>query len=113
RYAGRNAVEARAVLADAQLLVSLATVNRLPRAVGKRRVFVDIDPGVTQIQAQHDAGLRELLDEFDVHFTIGERIGQPGCAVPGGAWSWQPTRQPIACELWEPLAVVAGAPLTT
>src|SRR5215475_7372339 len=30
RYLGRNTADARAVLADAQLLVSLATVNRLP-----------------------------------------------------------------------------------
>lgn len=113
RYAGRSAADARAVLADARLLLSLATVNRLPRAVGRRRVFVDIDPGVTQIEAQHDAGLRELLDEYDVHFTIGERIGQPGCAVPAGPWNWMPTRQPIACERWEPFGEVAGAPLTT
>src|SRR4030095_13179345 len=113
RYVGCSRDAARAALADAQLLVSLATVNRLPRHVGQRRVFIDIDPGVTQIEAQHDAGLRQLLDEYDVHFTIGERIGQPGCAVPAGPWTWMPTRQPIACELWEPLGEIAGAPLTT
>src|SRR4029450_7951193 len=97
---------------DAQLLVSLATVNRLPRNVGKRRGFIDIDPGVTQIEAQHDAGLRQLLDEYDVHFTIGENIGQPGCAIPTGAWTWHATRQPIALELWQPLAAVPRAPVT-
>jgi hypothetical protein len=113
RYLGRSADEARGVLASARLLLGLATVNRLPRAVGKRRVFVDIDPGVTQIQAQREAGLRELLGEYDVHFTIGENIGRPGCRVPTGEWTWNPTRQPIACELWPPLAVAAGAPLTT
>lgn len=113
RYAGRDAQTARAVLADAALLVSLAAVNRLPRGVGKRRAFVDIDPGVTQIQAQHDAGLRELLDEYDAHFSIGENIGRPGCAIPTGAWHWHATRQPIALEMWQPLAAVADAPLTT
>ena len=70
------------------LLVGLATVNRLPRTIGKRRVFVDLDPGVTQIEAQHDPGLRALLDEYDVHFTIGENIGRAGCAVPTGPWTW-------------------------
>ncbi|MFO5206818.1 hypothetical protein RCK54_24690, partial [Salmonella enterica subsp. enterica serovar 1,4,[5],12:i:-] len=78
-----------------------------------RRVFVDIDPGVTQIEAQHDPGLRQLLDEYDVHFTIGENIGWPGCAIPTGAWTWHATRQPIALEVWEPLAAVPKAPLTT
>ncbi len=113
RYAGRDAEETRAVLAAAKLVVSLAAVTRLQRGIGKRRAFVDIDPGVTQIQAQHDAGLRALLDEYDVHFTIGENIGRSGCAVPSGAWTWHPTRQPIALELWEPRGAVAGAPLTT
>ena len=113
RYAGRERDEARAVLADAALLVGLAAVNRLPNNVGKRRVFVDLDPGVTQIQAQHDAGLRGVLDDFDVHFTIGENIGQAGCAVPAGPWTWQPTRQPIALELWEPAAPKPDAALTT
>ena len=113
RYAGRDAAETRAVLAAATLVLSLAAVNRLPRGVGKRRAFVDIDPGITQIQAQHDAGLRELLDEYDVHFTIGENVGRVGCAVPTGTWTWHPTRQPIALELWEPRPAVAGAPFTT
>jgi hypothetical protein len=112
-YVGRSAAEARDVLGAARLLVGLSTVNRLPRQVGRRRVFVDIDPGVTQIQAERDAAVRELLGEYDVHFTIGENIGRPGCAVPSGAWTWNPTRQPIACELWQPLGVETDAPLTT
>ena len=113
RYAGCARDQARALLADARLLVGLATVNRLPRSVGRRRAFIDIDPGVTQIQAERDAALREQLDEYDVHFTIGENIGRPGCAVPAGRWHWEPTRQPVALDLWQPLAATAGAPFTT
>lgn len=113
RYAGRSPQAARAVLQEAKLLIGLAAVNRLPRGVGKRRAFVDIDPGVTQIQAERDRMLRELLDEYDVHFTIGENIGRPGCAVPTGGRTWHPTRQPIALELWEPAARPPDAALTT
>jgi hypothetical protein len=113
RYAGRDADTARGVLATARLLVGLAAVNRLPRAVGRRRVFVDLDPGVTQIEAQHRSELVQLLDEYDVHFSIGENIGRPECAVPAGHWRWLATRQPIALEFWEPLVAAADAPLTT
>lgn len=113
RYAGCGAEAARAALHDAKLLVSLAAVNRLPRTVGKRRAFVDIDPGVTQIQAEHDPALRELLDEYDAHFTIGENIGRADCAVPTGGRTWHATRQPIALELWEPAAGSPDAALTT
>lgn len=113
RYSGLGGDAARGVLADCKLLVGLATVNRLPRAVGRRRVFVDLDPGVTQIQTVQDAPLGALLDEYDVHFTIGENIGRPECQVPTGRWTWHPTRQPIDLALWTPRPPVAAAPFTT
>lgn len=113
RYAGCGKAETREVLNDARLLISLAAVNRIPHSVGARRVFVDIDPGVTQIEAERSAGLRALLDEYDTHFTIGENIGRPDCAVPSGGRTWRPTRQPIALDLWEPLDPVPEAPFTT
>jgi hypothetical protein len=112
-FAGRGRDETQAALADAKLLISLAAVNRMPRSVGARRVFVDIDPGVTQIEAERYAGLRSLLDGYDAHFTIGENIGRPACAVPTGGRTWHPTRQPIALELWQPQDAVADAPFTT
>lgn len=113
RFFGCERPEAREVLGSAKLLISLAAVNRLPRNIGRRRVFVDIDPGVTQIEAQHDAGLRELLDQYDAHFTIGENIGQPSCAVPTGAWTWHATRQPIVLPHWEAPPARPDAALTT
>lgn len=113
RYTGCRADDARAALHEARLLVSLAAVNRLPRSVGRRRAFVDIDPGVTQIQAERDRTLRELLDDYDAHFTIGENIGRPGCSVPTGGRTWHPTRQPIALELWDPVPSSPDARLTT
>lgn len=113
RHFGVGREGMRAALDDARLLVALATVNRLPGRIGRRRVFVDLDPGVTQIQAGHDPALAELLDEYQVHFTIGENIGRPGCAVPTGRWRWQPTRQPIDVALWTPQPPQPDAPFTT
>jgi hypothetical protein len=113
RYTGCGAEQTRAALADAKLLIGLAAVNRLPRAVGRRRAFVDLDPAVTQIQAERDARLRGLLAEYDVHFSIGENIGSAGSAVPTAGFTWQPTRQPIALPLWQPLPPRPDAPLTT
>ena len=110
---GRGAEEARQVQADTRLLVGLAAVNRLPRRLGKRRLFIDLDPGVTQIEAERDTGLRALLGDYDVHATIGENIGQPACAIPAARFNWLPTRQPIGLDLWPPTARRAGAALTT
>lgn len=113
RWSGHTRGEAAAILRDARLLVTLAPVNRLPREVGRTRAFVDIDPGFTQIQEQSDPGLREFLAEHDVHFTLGENIGTPGCAVPCGEFTWHPTRPPVAPELWHPRPGDGAAAFTT
>jgi len=110
---GRGAAETRQMLDEARLLIGLASVNRLPRLSGKRRIFIDLDPGVTQIEAERDTGLRLLLGDYDAHATIGENIGQPGCAIPAERFHWLPTRQPIALDFWEPAARHADAALTT
>ncbi|HEY0301597.1 MAG TPA: hypothetical protein VGC36_09705 [Rhizomicrobium sp.] len=103
----------RAALDEARLLISLAAVNRLPRWIGRRRLFIDLDPGVTQIEAERDRGLQLLLGDYEAHATIGENIGQPDCAIPASRWQWLPTRQPIALAQWQPTALPADAAFTT
>jgi hypothetical protein len=65
----------------------------------RRRVMVDIDPGFTQYwHATGDPGAR--VDGHDVHFTIGENIGTPGCPIPTGGVRWLPVRQPVVLADW-------------
>lgn len=65
----------------------------------RRRVFVDLDPGYTQLW--HAAGLAEdRLRDHDVYFTVGESIGTPRCDVPCGGIEWRPIRQPVVLEEW-------------
>lgn len=112
-YYGRSQADSEAILGNARVLISLAAVNRLPRSVGRRRLFVDIDPGVTQTQAESDATMRAILLEHDAHFTVGENIGRPACAIPLAGFTWHPTRPPVATALWEPLPVAPDAAFTT
>ena len=75
---GADAGRIATLLTDADLLIDIAGVNRVTadRRGGRPSVFVDIDPGYTQIRAaQGDAELRRLLDEHAHLFTIGENIG--------------------------------------
>ena len=114
RHHGRSKADTAAVLHDARLVITLAPVNRLRRAPGQRKAFIDIDPGFTQIRvAEGDRALCELLDEHDVHFTIGENIGTSRCPIPSGRFVWHPTRQPVATSLWSPLPADATAAFTT
>jgi hypothetical protein len=97
--AGRHAT----LLAEADLLINVAGVNRVTaeRRGGRPSVYVDIDPGYTQIRAaQGDAELRAVLDEHAHLFTIGENIGTTRSPLPTGGYRWHATRCPVAVEQW-------------
>jgi hypothetical protein len=97
---GPGADELQAIAADSTL-VNISGHLVLPSLFGafRRRVMVDIDPGFTQFwHAQGLAGAR--VDGHDVHFTIGERIGSPGCPIPTSGVDWRPVRQPVVLDDW-------------
>jgi hypothetical protein len=114
RHYGLSRRDTRTLLHEARAVITLAPVNRLTRHARQTKVFIDIDPAFTQIRAAAgDPALTELLTEHDIHFTIGENIGTPGCVIPTAPFTWRPTRQPIAVDLWSPLPPNARAAFTT
>jgi hypothetical protein len=109
---GPGAGRAANLLRECDLLINVAGINRIPpeRRGGHPAIFVDIDPAFTQVKAaQGDTLLRAILDEHDVHTTVGENIGTPRSPVPTGGYTWHATRPPVAVECWSD----AGAPGTT
>lgn len=65
----------------------------------RRRVLIDIDPGFTQFW--HEEGLAGAnVAGHDLHFTIGELIGTPGCPVPTCGIDWLHVRQPVVLADW-------------
>ncbi len=112
-YGAQN-VDRQDLLNRARVVITLAPVTRLPRRGKQSKVFIDLDPGFTQIRADRgDAAILELLNEHDVHFTFGENIGHPQCSVPSAGLRWLPTRQPVVLDFWEPGASAADAAFTT
>jgi len=112
---GPAAGRAAALLREADLLVNLAGVNRIPpeRRGGKPAIYVDIDPGFTQIRAAAgDPVLRAVLDEHERLFTIGENIGTPRSPLPTAGYAWHPTRSPVVLAHWQD-APGPGAAYTT
>jgi hypothetical protein len=81
---------------DADLLVNIS--GHLNIAGLKRRfrckAYIDLDPGYTQLwHAQGSDAAR--LDDHDLYFTVGQRIGTPSCTLPTAGIPWMPIRQPI------------------
>jgi hypothetical protein len=75
----------------------------------RRRAFIDVDPGFTQISiANGDAGLTAGIGACERRFTYAQRFGLAGCEVPPNGGPWIPTRPPVFLDEWP----VASQPAT-
>jgi len=104
--------------ADAFLNVTASQELREEHLACPRRIYVETDPFAVQIKvAQGDEPTLAALAAHDIHFSFGENLGAPDCTVPVERFSWLPTRQPVALELWEnpfpPSAASAFSTITT
>lgn len=86
---------------NSELLVNLS--GHLPAGplfdAVRRRAYVDLDPGYTQIW--HDQGAAHLrIAEHDVHFTVGLNVGRSDCPVPTGGVQWIPVLPPVLLDAW-------------
>ena len=103
-----------AYAADAEALINISghlTFEPVLERV-RRRVYVDIDPGFTQIW--HSQGMKCLgLDLHDLHFTIGENIGTPGCRIPTCGIVWRKTCPPVLLKEWAAVDAPAFDRFTT
>jgi hypothetical protein len=101
---GPGASRIDALLRDSDLLVSFAPVNRIPieSFQGRPSIFIDADPIYLQLKlANGDKALAGFIDAHKLHFTFGENIGKTNSILPTGGYTWHPTRQPVAMEIWQ------------
>ena len=111
---GKTYDEVLRAVADADLLINVSGVLRDPAVLERatRRVYLDLDPGFTQLwqEAQHiDMG----FDDHTDFVTIGLAIGQPGCPVPTCGRHWITTVQPVVLEHWPVAPARPDGPWTT
>jgi hypothetical protein len=91
--------ELRELVADVDVLLNLGgpLPAQSPLLQIPRRVYVDLDPGFTQIWAhQTDMGFRD----HDFFFTVGQNVGRPGFGIPALGIDWAPTLPPVVLDLW-------------
>jgi GT2 family glycosyltransferase len=104
RCYGMSESELEGICASAELLLDLhgGTVPRPELTASDRLVYVETDPVQPQVELSH--GLEstiEFLEQHCAHFTFAENYGQQSCGLPvSDRFDFQPTRQPVACDLW-------------
>jgi hypothetical protein len=98
--AGMAFSELRDLAGEAEVLINIsghleiASLKLAPR----RRAYVDVDPGFTQIWEEGEGSGR--LGGHDLYFTVGENIGSAGCAIPTAGIDWRPLPPPVVLEDW-------------
>jgi len=65
----------------------------------RRKVYVDVDPGFTQLWAAAGDGNLAGHDDF---LTVGTNIGTPGCSIPTLGLPWRRVLPPVLLEQWTP-----------
>jgi hypothetical protein len=99
---------------SADLLVNLSGVlvdeeirDRIPV-----RLYVDLDPGFTQLW-QEIQGIDMGFGGHTHYATVGTRIGSPDCSVPTCGLDWLPTLPPVVLEEWPTAGSVERVSFTT
>src|SRR4051812_41040241 len=106
--------ETRERVGEALALVNISGNVALPAllAAARRRVYVDVDPGFTQIWTAQGSDAARLAGH-DVYFPVGENIGSPGCSIPTLGIDWRPLPPPVVLDRWPVVATPPCAPFTT
>ena len=87
--------------AEAAMLLNISGHLRRPEVFDRVgiRVFVDLDPGFTQIwDASGATGVN--VEGHDHWFTVGENVGRSDCVIPTNGRRWRPIRQPVVLADW-------------
>ena len=102
RSLGPSPAEVNDVASSADLLVNISGHLRGPLLSRfRRRAYVDLDPGYTQIWSVQGAALG--LHDHHRHFTVGLSVGTSGCSVPDAGVAWIPLVPPVVLDDWRVL----------
>ncbi|MDE3066732.1 MAG: glycosyltransferase family 1 protein [Verrucomicrobiota bacterium] len=102
----------REICAAADLLILRAAPLWLWRPeydLPRRRAFIDVDPGFTQIAiANGDQGVADGVARCERRFTVAQRLGVADCLIPRNGGPWLKTLPPVFLPEWP----VADSPAT-
>lgn len=102
---GMSEQQLRRTYREADLILNLhgGTEPRPELAEGGKLVYLETDPVAPQIEL-HDGNQAtvDFLAAHVAHFSFAENLGTPACSLPvDDRFTFLPTRQPVALDLWQ------------
>src|SRR5262245_16943448 len=100
-HVGLTRTEVEQLAPEVDLLVNLSGHLHLQSVLGKvrRRLYLDLDPGYTQIW-QAGYGVDMNLPGHDVYVTVGLNLGNSDCPLPHCGIPWASTLPPVLLSEW-------------
>jgi hypothetical protein len=107
--AGRSEGELAEAAAEAEVIFNISGhLDGGPILTRSRhRVYVDLDPGFTQLW-HADPSLPFQVGDYDSYVTVGLNIGRDEIPIPSGGIEWIPTLPPVVLEEWPSAAPPVG-----
>ncbi|HVN83751.1 MAG TPA: hypothetical protein VMW17_02785 [Candidatus Binatia bacterium] len=112
-YVGLSHADVQRLARDADVFINMSGRFHVREvlAAARRRMYLDMDPGFTQIwQEQYDVDMN--LRGHDVYVTVGPFLGTDKSPLPTGGVQWKHTLPPVVIEEWQ-TDVAAGSTYTT
>jgi hypothetical protein len=115
RHHGLSREKVRAVFASADLFIDMGAHGGWREASEQSdiRIYVDGEPGRTQIRLAEPRAEEEQLPDYDRYYTVGLCVGAPGCPTPTAGRDWHPIVYPVNTDLFHVRPVDLDAPFTT
>jgi hypothetical protein len=97
---GLSRAEVEKIAPDIDLLINLSGILRLDSILAKvrKRMYLDMDPGYTQIW--QELGFDVYLGGHDVYVTTGLNLGQLDCPFSTCGIRWESTLPPVVLSEW-------------
>jgi hypothetical protein len=98
---GLSLAEVQKVAADIDLLINRSGHLQIDGVLHpvRRRMYLDVDPGYTQIW-QEQYGVNMNLPGHDVYVTVGLNLGAGDCPFPTCGVRWHSTLPPVVLSEW-------------
>jgi hypothetical protein len=100
-FVGFSHSELAKIARDVDLLINLSGHLHFVFVLSavRRRMYIDIDPGYTQIW-QEQYGVDMNLRGHDIYVTVGLNLGHPDCPLPTCRIHWEKTLPPVVLQEW-------------
>jgi hypothetical protein len=100
-FVGLSRNEVERIAPDVDLLINFSGHLHLQALLGaaRRRMYIDLDPGYTQIwHEQYGADMN--LRHHDIYVTVGLNLGEADCPLPTCGIRWQKSLPPVVIAEW-------------